>query len=399
MSEGSAIEPALRAPECLVRHTLRRAGVRVLHADGAVVHASRGLELLRSEDAGETFASIAHVEAGPLGRLAARLPLVQRFLRTGFHGLVPLPDGGHVAVVRGAILHRARDADGFTVAHAVTRGTRPLNVCMAPSGRLFFGEYFSNPERGEVHVYASDDGRSWDVAHTFAAGRVRHVHGVHADPHRGGVWVLTGDDDDESAILWSDDDLRTVERVAHGSQRARAVAVLPTPEGLVVPTDTPRETNFIQRMDLATGRLERLCSLPGSVFSASATERLYVLSTTVEKSDVNVDQRVALFASVDGERWTCVARFHRDLPLLRDRRGYLQLPTLNLPAGRAAGRVLATGQALMEEHGALLGWDERAVERAVRASHADRAPILNEHSSAPLPRAARRPRTEPEPSR
>jgi len=387
----------LRAPEYLVRHSLRRAGVRALHADGSLIHASRGLELLRSEDGGDTFAPVARVRAGAFGRFAARTPLLARFLRTGFHGLVPMADGGHVAIVRGAILHRAPGAETFTVAHAVTRGTRPLNVCAAPSGRLYFGEYYSNGERGEVHVYGSDDGLSWDVAYTFAAGSIRHVHGIHADPYRGGLWVLTGDDDDESAVLWTDDDFRTLERVAHGSQRARAVAVLPTPDALVVPTDTPRETNLVQRMDLETGRLEPLCSLPGSVFSAARTERLYVLSTTVEKSDVNVDQRVALLASVDGDRWTCFARFHRDLPLLRDRRGYLQLPTLNLPAGRGAGRVLATGQALMEEHGALLGWDERAVERAVLASHAAPTAAPAQPPAAPLPSAAER--LQPEPSR
>lgn len=388
-------ERDLRAPENLVRHTLRRAGVRALHAEGSVVHASRGLELLRSDDGGDTFAPVARVRARALGRIAARTPLLARFLRTGFHGLVPLADGGHVAIVRGAILHRAPDAETFTVAHAVTRGTRPLNVCVAPSGKLYFGEYFSNGERGEVHVYGSDDGRAWDVAHTFEAGSIRHVHGIHADAYRGGVWVLTGDDDEESAVLWTDDDFRTLERVSHGSQRARAVAVLPTPDALVVPTDTPRETNFVQRMDVETGRLERLCALPGSVFSAARTDRLFVLSTTVEKSDVNVDQRAAVFASVDGERWTAFARFHRDLPLLRDRRGYLQLPTLNLPSGRGAGRVLATGQALMGEHGALLGWDERAVERAVFASHPDAAARPDERPAAPLPRAAERLRPEP----
>ena len=212
---------------------------RVLRADAEVVHASADLDLYRSTDAGATFHFVARAGETWRDRALARTPLVSRLLRCGFHGLTPLPNGDMVAVVRGAILHRAAGADRFEVAHRIERGSRPLNVGLAPSGRLFFGEYFGNPDRAEVHVYGSDDGRSWEVAHTFPAGSIRHVHGVHADPYRGGVWVLTGDDDQESGLYWSDDDLATLEPVVSGTQRARAVAVLPRPEAGIVPTDTP----------------------------------------------------------------------------------------------------------------------------------------------------------------
>lgn len=359
---------APETPDAPVAPLPGRRSMRVLHVDGDVVHAGVGLDLHRSDDGGETFERVARHEVGPLDRTLARTPIASRLLRAGFHGLVPLANGDLVAIVRGAVLLRRAGETRFEVAHRVTRGTRPLNVCLAPSGRLYFGEYFANQERGEVHVYGSDDGRSWDVVHSFAAGSIRHVHGIWPDPHRGGVWVLTGDDDHESGIYFSGDDFASLDPVATGSQRARAVTVLPTAEGLVVPTDTPREPNVIQFMDTDTGALEPVAAVPGSVFSGAFTGRLLAVSTTVEKSSVNLDSRAALLVSEDGRRWTTVARRERDLPLLRDRRGYLQLPTLQLPAGRGGGRLFATGQALAGHHGRLMAWDEDALLAAHRSA-------------------------------
>ncbi|MEL6713878.1 MAG: hypothetical protein AAFP86_08900 [Planctomycetota bacterium] len=352
---------ALRTAESLVPPTRRRAGLRVLRTDGDVVYAGRGLDLMRSRDGGVRFERVAGAGTGALQRAVARAPIASRVLRAGFHGVTPLAGGGLVAIVRGAVLHLNSGARRFDVAHRVTRGTRPLNVGLAPSGRLYFGEYFGNPERGEVHVYGSDDGRSFDVAYTFPAGRIRHVHGVWPDPYRGGVWVLTGDDDDESGLFFTDDDFRTLEPVVAGSQRARAVAVIPCEDGVVVPTDTPREQNHVQWLDVESARLEAVAPVPGSVFSAARTEGHFVVSTTLEPSEVNVDPRVALLVSENGFDWRTIARYPRDLAFLNDRRGVLTYPTLELPAGRGGARVLASGRALKGQHGALLAWDERAL--------------------------------------
>ncbi|MEL6905988.1 MAG: hypothetical protein AAFP22_11310 [Planctomycetota bacterium] len=352
---------AVQAAESLVAPTRRRAGLRVLRTDGDVVYAGRGLSLMRSDDGGASFVRIADGANGVLQRVAARAPVASRVLRAGFHGATPLEGRGLVAIVRGAVLHLPAGARRFDVAHRVTRGTRPLNVGLAPSGRLYFGEYFGNPERGEVHVYGSDDGQSFDVAYTFPAGRIRHVHGVWPDPYRGGVWVLTGDDDSESGLFFTDDDFRTLEPIVAGSQRARAVAVIPTSEGVIVPTDTPREPNHVQWLDVESARLEPVAPVPGSVFSAARTENLFVVSTTLEPSVVNRDPRVALLVSENGFDWRTIARYSRDLALLNDRRGVLTYPTLELPAGRGGARVLASGRALKGQHGALLAWDERAL--------------------------------------
>ena len=81
----------------------------------------------------------------------------------------------------------------------LTRGLVQLR-----SGRILFGEYFRNDSRVPVRVYASDDdAQSWRVLHKFPAGRIRHIHALIEDPYRVGVWLCTGDLDDESFLAHS----------------------------------------------------------------------------------------------------------------------------------------------------------------------------------------------------
>ena len=97
----------------------------------------------------------------------------------------------------------------FHRTHPITRGTRPLHITAVPGGAIFWGEYFDNPARDQVHIYAStDDGATWSVAYTFPKGAIRHVHNIVHDPWGDCLWVLTGDYGDECRILRATCDFR-----------------------------------------------------------------------------------------------------------------------------------------------------------------------------------------------
>ncbi len=334
-----------------------RGSLRVLHVEDKTIYASKALELFSSTDSGTTFNKIASAPGGLIESYLARTQLTSRVLRTGFHGLTPLDSGDLIASVRGAMLHLSPGDHQFRCAHTISRGSRPLNVCVHPSGRAYFGEYYSNPERSEVHIFGSQSGRRWDVVGSFDPGSIRHIHGIFWDPHRNGMWVLTGDDGEEAGIWWTPDEFRTIEPVVRGNQRARAVTIIPLESGLIVPMDSPDELNFIQHLDTATGKLEPLASVPGSVFHGARSRGLWLLSTAVEKSSVNTDQRPALYASRDGYDWRAIAHFRRDLPLLASTGHLLQWPTLVLPTGHSQlDTIFATGQSLLGAHGKLFTW-------------------------------------------
>jgi len=252
---------------------------------------ARGYTLFCSQDKGDTFHKIAAYDAGPVQKLATAFFLSSRLLRAGFHGLRVLPSGDIVAVVKGGILRLRKGHDRFDLVHRFERGSRPLNICATPAGDIFYGEYWGNPDRDEVRIMGScDGGLSWKAVYTFPRGAIRHVHGIHNDPHRGGLWILTGDGDNESRIIFTDSKLDHLEVVATGNQRCRAVTVMPMPSGVIVPTDTEHEQNYIQWLDTDTGKLERITDLPGTVFYATRTRDRLLLSTVVEPSEVNLSQ-------------------------------------------------------------------------------------------------------------
>jgi hypothetical protein len=176
--------------------------------------------------------------------------LSSRLFRDGFHSLAVLPSGGIVAAVARSIVTLRAGDNKFCATHTIARGTRPLHITAVPAGAVFWGEYFDNAARDEVHIYASSDaGATWAVAYTVPWGAIRHVHNVIHDPWEDCLWVLTGDCGDECRILRASCDFSRVETVLQGNQQAGAVALVPLADGLYFSSDTPLETNYVYRLD------------------------------------------------------------------------------------------------------------------------------------------------------
>ena len=345
------------------------AGYKPLYVEpNGTLWAGRGLAIVRSDDDGRSFVEVARYQGTTTDRAAAANRVLGRVLRGGFHGLTPLRDGGLLATVRKRLLKKDADADRFREVFRFPRGSRPLNLCQTPTGRVFFGEYFSNPRRDSVHVYGSADaGESWEPVHTFAPGAVRHVHGVFHDPFANGQWILTGDDDDESRILFTDDEFRHVDVVFQGSQHVRAATVVPTESGVIVPTDTPFQQNYIQWVDRQTGRIERVREIPGSVLHGCVAGDHAVISVAVESSRTNTCRDASIWVSRDGLSWRELYRRAKDnwpirtyrlLPAKWANRVTMQHGAFVLPHGRG-GRpiVYAAGQALECDDNRMLCWD------------------------------------------
>jgi hypothetical protein len=152
------------------------------------------------------------------------------------------------------------------MAHGLTRDGR---------GALYYGEYPTHIGGAyTVRVWRSEDeGRSWQVAHEFPAGAVRHVHGVQWDPVGGGIWVGTGDADDRSQLGFSLDGARTFRWVGQGSQRFRVCSVFFLPGAVVWSTDADTQDNRVLRWVRAAERVEvGPRTLPGPSYFAQALD-------------------------------------------------------------------------------------------------------------------------------
>ncbi|HKW16656.1 MAG TPA: hypothetical protein VJO35_04030 [Terriglobales bacterium] len=327
-------EPRLRIePICSFRH------LRALAWHNDVLYASRGYTLysgqIQSRDI--LWREVGRFRPSWWRNLTCHSSLAARLVRDGFHALAVLPNGNLVAAVPGAIITMRKDEREFFVTHEITRGTRPLHICVTPVGHVFWGEYFNNKERLEVYIYGSTDGGiTWKKVYRFSAGQVRHIHNIVYDRWRNCLWILTGDYGMECQILRASMDFARVEQVLKGGQQARAVAAVPTHESLYFASDTPLETNYIYRLD-AQDRVDKLCEIPSSSIDGCKNDCGIFFATMVEPGKVNRTRHATIFASCSGDSWSQVAQWRKDRWPMR----FFQYGTPLSPSGNNSTDFLA----------------------------------------------------------
>jgi hypothetical protein len=342
MALNQAYAPPQPEPDdlALVRvSTFPRLRALAWHDD--VLYASRGYSVLRARmmpnAAGVEWQHVARYSPEWWRNMSAVSRLTFRLCRDGFHALSVLGSGHVVAAVPGMIVRLAPGENVFRPAHRVLRGTRPLHITATPDDHIFWGEYFDNPARDEVHIYASTDrGEKWNVGYTFPRGAVRHVHNIVYDEWAKCLWVLTGDNGAECRILRASCDFRNVETILAGHQQARAVAIVPTPEGLYFASDTPLESNHVYFLDRA-GNLAELAPLSSSSIYGCRVGDAVFFSTMVEPSQFNRDSHVRLYGSDHGHDWQGLLQWKKD----RWPMSLFQYGNILLPGGRNTSGMLA----------------------------------------------------------
>lgn len=307
--------PAQDVTSCLhLTLVARFPRTRVLAWDEDVLYASRGYELVRCRLSGSPieWESVAHFSPVWWRKITSASRLGFRLVRDGFHALAVLPSGELVAAVPGAIATLRPGEKEFRVTHVLERGTRPLNIAVAPDGRVFWGEYFDNPGRDAVHIYGSEDrGASWKIVYSFEKSAIRHVHNIVYDRWADCFWVLTGDVGDECRILRSSLDWSRVEFVISGNQQARAVAAVPKEDGLYFASDTPLEQNYIYKLD-RHGNLARVAEIHASVLCGCVVGDAVFFTTMIEPSAVNLDRTVGIYGSDGSAEWARLQSWQKD---------------------------------------------------------------------------------------
>ena len=184
---------------------------------------------------------------------------------------------------------------------------------------IYLGEYGRNPRRRPVPIHRSrDGGRSWDVPYEFAAGSIRHVHGVFADPYTDRLWISTGDRAGECYLVSADHDFTDVVRYGDGSQAWRAVTLFFEPDRIVWAMDSESGTSCLQVFDRRTATLTRGRAFPGPVwYGKRLAGGAALLQTTVEIGSGVSRPQACVFASSDLLDWREVARFDKDAWPLR----------------------------------------------------------------------------------
>ena len=281
----------------------RLARGRALYVEDNKIWIAQGMTFFAIDYSGKRVTE--KYKAGSMLQKLLSLSFISRqMLREGYHHMLILKDG--------AILITARkttyifNPDG-TVRNTFTGylGNKPASqgLCVTPDGTIFFGEYTINLQHtNDTHLYRStDNGRSFQVILTFPK-TIRHIHFIKYDPYEKCIWLGTGDGDDESKLMRSDDNGDTWTTIGEGSQQWRAIGVCFNEDSLVWGTDAGSvpDQNYINAMDRKTHELKPITPVEGPCHgSASYRDGRVFISTGVEGGE-NEKDRLARLKEVRG---------------------------------------------------------------------------------------------------
>lgn len=237
----------------------------------------------------------------PGGRLKSslcRIRLLERLLHCEPRWAVPM--GEKEAVICGSSgIYRVDCETGECRKEPVPVRGKPLSAALIRgipgfTDGIVMGDYGTNPDRAPVSLYRRSDAGDWQKVYTFPAGSVRHIHGIFPDPETQQVYILTGDEDQESGIYVTKDDFRTAVPLLAGSQQYRACRMIASGESILYMTDAPSEPNFIYRF--SGGKVEKVSPLSGTCIYGAAADGMGIFSTTVEP-EAHAKNRLAYWLS------------------------------------------------------------------------------------------------------
>lgn len=283
-----------------------------------------------SRDLGASYERIARlpkIEASFLAKLkdrVARLPIVRSVRRNVGPFSVVVLESGTIIVFYDRI-YRSVGAGTFEAVFAFEDGHNgpfpsSQSVAVGKGDTLYFGEYDTSSRPRSVNVYrGSNDGRSWEVAHTFASGEIFHIHGVYYDPFRNRYWIATGDNDDESYLLYTTDHFESLDTLGGGNQDWRLVSLIIQEHELYWGSDNDRTGSSIFRWGFEDGRKEEIqwIGKPSYYASVLADGSMVVTTTYEPESPFSREWQPRASASVwlsrDGATWSEVLEFdYRD---------------------------------------------------------------------------------------
>lgn len=291
--------------------------IKVLEVNDNYFIAAKGYSLIKFDIKTNKIESYAKVIDSKYGWLS-KLAITRRLLRAEITGLYSLDNKSQLLIAKKGIFLKEKDSVFFTKVFAVSLGSKPLNLCIMPSGNIYFGEYFANIQKNAVKIYCSkNNGNTWTVAYTFSSGNINHIHGLFFDKYTLRMWVCTGDRENECIIGYTEDEFTTFVEVFRGDQEYRTCHLFFYEKYIVFPTDSQYTQNEIKVFDRDSLRLTTLQNIQGTAIKGGQVDNVCFISTTVEPSAVNMDMYSHLWVTKDGLYWSEVYKAQKDyLPFI-----------------------------------------------------------------------------------
>ncbi|MDH3531238.1 MAG: hypothetical protein OEQ28_16890 [Acidobacteriota bacterium] len=304
-------------------------GYTVEWAEAGEYYLSKRNTIFRSEDLSLPFETVAKIGAPAWKEKASLSRLAQRLLRFQVTNVIPLSNGDLFVTFDKSVGIIRKGA--YTPLDGLKRPARVLRSACGTdkSGKVYFGEYLANDDRGEMSVYEYSTGAATlEIAYTFPAGTIKHIHGLYFDEFTNAIFCLTGDVDAECRILRSFDGCRTFETVGEGDESWRAVSLQFDADSLFYGTDAEFRANHIYKVDRNTLEREQIGEVSGTVFYSKKVGDDIFFATTAENAPSQKENVAAIFHLAADGVLSELASFRKD----RWHPTYFQFGTIHFPA-------------------------------------------------------------------
>lgn len=261
-------------PEAIIKETNYRGKVLLQLHDGRIAAYHKGRILVYNTD--NQSKKTIPLPLSIIKKCLCRWRMTERALHMDIRWAFET-DAGHILILFEKNIYRVSLSNGTLQKELCSFSGNPFSVCQYKN-TLLFGDYGLNTERLPVNIYCRESGGRWKILYTFKAGTICHIHNIIASGDR--IYILTGDEDPECGIWYTDDGFTTVKPFLRGNQQYRCCQMLPTPDGMFFATDAPSEPNWLYCAEGDTVR--QMYEIDGScIYGAKDADRL-VFSTTVE---------------------------------------------------------------------------------------------------------------------
>jgi hypothetical protein len=270
---------------------------------------------------------IGKVPVGPVKWLLCQFRIFQRFFRHMYYIVIRMDAGCFVCF-------------GKQVGILNDKGFQPIQTrqsarilrqgaVLAADKNVYWGEYIPNANRADVVIYRLVQSTlTTEIVHTFAAGEIRHVHGLYADPYRqGSIWVATGDRPEECRLLETGNYFKSCTMVWGMDESYRAVSLLFTEDAIYYGTDAEFEQNHLYKVDRLTGVRKKLATLNGPCFYSKKFGKYMLFAVTAELCRSQSDNKAAIYL-VDSETDEVSRIFDAEKDLVRSKPPYTTEPLL-----------------------------------------------------------------------
>ena len=228
---------------------------KVLAVHANYLLGARGYKIFKYSLNGKCLELVGVIDDKKYGKWAD-YKLSRRLMRAEITALYEFENECMLAIAKKGFFLKEKGDTVFRKVFNIPRGSKPLNICITKDNRAYFGEYFQNMDKTEVHVYGSEDsGRTWKIVYTFSAGNINHIHGLYLDPYTERIWIVTGDRENECIIGWTDDGFRSFHEEFRGGQKYRSCQLFFYKNFIIYATDSQYIENEIRAIIKVTGIL------------------------------------------------------------------------------------------------------------------------------------------------